>query len=50
MGKICVEIVIYSKGCPELQLCENEINVRPSYSCSQGLYNDRALIELTKAL
>lgn len=50
MGKICVEIVIYSKGWPELQLCENEINVRPSYSFSQVLYNDRALIELTKVL
>lgn len=48
--KICVEIVIYSKGWPELQLCENEINVRPSYSFSKGLYNDRALIELTKVL
>lgn len=50
MGKICVEIVIYSKGWPELQLCANEINVRPSNSYSQGLYIDGALIELTKAL
>lgn len=50
MGKICVGILIYSKGWAELQLCENEINVRPSYSCSHGLYNDGALIQLTKVL
>lgn len=49
-GQICVGIVIYSKGWPEIQICDNEINVRPSYYGTQGLYNNGALIGPTEAL